>query len=408
MFCHRCENEWYRDEHGLTCPECHSDFTEIVEPQHDPRTESLHAEPSSPDTHSHSVEDPDEADIDNISWIPNTSSGHPNRSFGGGYYRDDQGHGNWQQDHQQSRHQQNTGGGLLGFIGSMLPGFLGQGQFESSQPPAPAASNVHDSADNRSGSQFDSNSEQEERGTRVRHFQGPGYNVTIATSSSGNLFPRNAHEPQPFQSQPDDIQNMMHQMLFNIGAHSGGGIRLGGSTVQGFRTTPHSVPFGHIFQMLGVPFGLGDAHGDAVFSQEALDRVITQLMEQHQSGNAPGPASSEAIAALPQRAISEKDFVDSNRAECSICMDAVDIGTMVTELPCHHWFHHDCIGAWLGEHDTCPHCRRGITPMDDPGTNRPRQPSQAPLHDAHAFGHGPVPGGFPSSAPQNHDTQWRE
>jgi E3 ubiquitin-protein ligase RNF115/126 len=30
MFCHECNDEWYRDEHGLTCPECGSDFTEIV------------------------------------------------------------------------------------------------------------------------------------------------------------------------------------------------------------------------------------------------------------------------------------------------------------------------------------------------------------------------------------------
>ena len=30
MFCHACGDEWYRDEHGLTCPECTSDFTEIV------------------------------------------------------------------------------------------------------------------------------------------------------------------------------------------------------------------------------------------------------------------------------------------------------------------------------------------------------------------------------------------
>jgi hypothetical protein len=30
VFCHECENEWFRDEGGLTCPDCHSDFTEIV------------------------------------------------------------------------------------------------------------------------------------------------------------------------------------------------------------------------------------------------------------------------------------------------------------------------------------------------------------------------------------------
>lgn len=32
MFCHECQDEWYRDMHGLTCPECGSDFTEIVSP----------------------------------------------------------------------------------------------------------------------------------------------------------------------------------------------------------------------------------------------------------------------------------------------------------------------------------------------------------------------------------------
>jgi len=30
VFCHQCENEWYRDEHGLECPDCHSDVVEIV------------------------------------------------------------------------------------------------------------------------------------------------------------------------------------------------------------------------------------------------------------------------------------------------------------------------------------------------------------------------------------------
>ena len=30
VFCHECENEWFRDEGGLTCPDCRSDFTEIV------------------------------------------------------------------------------------------------------------------------------------------------------------------------------------------------------------------------------------------------------------------------------------------------------------------------------------------------------------------------------------------
>lgn len=30
MFCHECHDEWYRDEKGIICPECDSEFTEIV------------------------------------------------------------------------------------------------------------------------------------------------------------------------------------------------------------------------------------------------------------------------------------------------------------------------------------------------------------------------------------------
>lgn len=31
MFCHQCASEWWRVEHGVTCPDCGSDFTEIVD-----------------------------------------------------------------------------------------------------------------------------------------------------------------------------------------------------------------------------------------------------------------------------------------------------------------------------------------------------------------------------------------
>jgi Zn finger protein HypA/HybF involved in hydrogenase expression len=30
VYCHACASEWYRDEDGLTCPECRGEITEIV------------------------------------------------------------------------------------------------------------------------------------------------------------------------------------------------------------------------------------------------------------------------------------------------------------------------------------------------------------------------------------------
>ena len=124
---------------------------------------------------------------------------------------------------------------------------------------------------------------------------------------------------------------------------------------------------------------LGGVSGDAVYSEEALDRIITQMMDQNHQGGAPGPASAAAIAALPRKPAHKTMMGSDGKAECSVCMDAVDVGDEVTVLPCNHWFHGDCVGAWLKEHDTCPHCRAGIMPKEG-APDVPRYPGQAPRH----------------------------
>jgi E3 ubiquitin-protein ligase RNF115/126 len=102
--------------------------------------------------------------------------------------------------------------------------------------------------------------------------------------------------------------------------------------------------------------------GDAVYSQEELDRVISQLIENNGStGTAAPPASENAIRSLPKKKVDKEMIGVEGNAECSICMDNVELGTEVTVLPCTHWFHYDCIEAWLKQHNTCPHCRRSIT-----------------------------------------------
>jgi E3 ubiquitin-protein ligase RNF115/126 len=30
VYCHQCSGEWYQDEHGLICPLCEGEITEIV------------------------------------------------------------------------------------------------------------------------------------------------------------------------------------------------------------------------------------------------------------------------------------------------------------------------------------------------------------------------------------------
>ena len=114
----------------------------------------------------------------------------------------------------------------------------------------------------------------------------------------------------------------------------------------------------HIFASFLNPHA---AHGDAVYTQEALDRIITNLMEANPQSNAPPPASEEAISGLPKKALDAEMLGPDLKGECTICMDDLGVGEEVSVLPCKHWFHDKCVASWLRQHNTCPICRTSIT-----------------------------------------------
>lgn len=144
---------------------------------------------------------------------------------------------------------------------------------------------------------------------------------------------------------------------------------------EGQREDGHGGPTGlqGLFASLFNPANA--RHGDAVYTQEALDQIISTLMEQHPTSNAPGPASADAIQALPKKKLDLELLGPEGKGECSVCMDDVHVGTEVVMLPCSHWFHETCASAWLSEHNTCPICRKGI---DEPPSNGSRRASRDP------------------------------
>lgn len=149
-------------------------------------------------------------------------------------------------------------------------------------------------------------------------------------------------------------------------------------------------PVNPMMQLLAQMFPMGNGQfGDAVYSQEALDRIISQLMEQNASSNAPGPATSSDIENLPRKPVTMEMLGSDGRADCSICMEEVVVGEEVAFLPCTHWFHHPCIAAWLGEHDTCPHCRKGISKKAGPeeGSSGGRGQGQQPESQSENHSH---------------------
>lgn len=105
--------------------------------------------------------------------------------------------------------------------------------------------------------------------------------------------------------------------------------------------------------------------GDAVYSQEALDRIMNQLMEANGQSNAAPPASEEALSKLLRKTVDEEFSGSESKSECSICIEEMKEGEQAIFLPCKHWFHEACALLWLKEHNTCPVCRASVEKKGD-------------------------------------------
>lgn len=151
--------------------------------------------------------------------------------------------------------------------------------------------------------------------------------------------------------------------------------------------------------------------GDAVYSQEALDQIITNLMEAHPQSNAAPPASTEALANLSRRPVDASMLDGDSKTECTICIDDMKVGDLAAFLPCKHWFHEACVVLWLKEHNTCPVCRASIEKSGDgnsginangsanapgPSGSGPSQPDDQSEIGLNRSGPLPIPGPRPS------------
>lgn len=125
----------------------------------------------------------------------------------------------------------------------------------------------------------------------------------------------------------------------------------------------------------------GGRFGDYVLNQQALDQIMTALME-NSNPHRPVPASEQVIDKLDHQVLEE----DSPLLEkdCAICKDQFSLQTedpdeqVVITLPCKHPFHSPCILPWLKENGTCPTCRHQLVPQPgstpNPNSNSGNEP----------------------------------
>jgi len=135
--------------------------------------------------------------------------------------------------------------------------------------------------------------------------------------------------------------------------------------------------------MLGAPLDArGGQFGDYALNNEALDAIITQLMEQS-NGDKPVPAPDDVIARLPRTKVAANSPLLSQ--DCAVCKDSFEVTQDTISLPCNHSFHDECILPWIKSSGTCPVCRFELVPQPKHNHGGPAGPSA---------GSGTGPGGW--------------
>ncbi|KAJ5125583.1 hypothetical protein N7476_010076 [Penicillium atrosanguineum] len=337
MFCHACGGVWSRADSGLTCPHCESDFTEIIEIPPDPDTPppELEPEPRTP---------PINPWADHRPWGSEETAGP--RPFD----LMDSGSPGY------SQHTYRSPDGRFTFSSTTIGGGYSSPQSTANAPPNPMLPMMFESLNTIFRGLSETYDPHNPHGSRS-----PGLDDPFMAHSSNwlnadsddpaepeGLYPRDADRAQPTAPPVGSLADLLQAFQTDYGAQRRQG-RHGARGVAG----PN--PLAMLSALLNM-----DRNGDAVYSQEELDRVISQLIDHNNAGTAPPPASESAIRSLPTKKVDQEMLGSDGKAECSICMDAVEVGTEVTVLPCTHWFHYSCIEAWLSQHNTCPHCRRSI------------------------------------------------
>ncbi|KAJ4300482.1 hypothetical protein N0V88_003157 [Collariella sp. IMI 366227] len=370
VFCHACDSEWYRDEHeSLDCPSCHSSFTEIIDSSNDPRApdiSSLSGRFSQPTRGDDS--DPDEGDIEeHLYGNPRLRPGEP------------------------ASPNPNDRDAVLRRFADMIMHDLGGLR---AADPTPGTSG-----------RFPPDDRTPPSGVRFQQFgfnAGPIGNGRGFAVSFGSGRPAPPEQPFNFGTYvvPGSAQTLSDGRLIRPialipvrGTDPGAPFRMfddlfgdpwRDSPTQRNRSPPGTTlpPFmGGLTDLLNSIYNPAAAvHGDAVFTQEAMDRIITQLMEQSPQTNAAPPASQSAIEKLEKKKVNDEMLGPEGKAECTICIDDLKKDEEVVVLPCKHWYHGECVVLWLKEHNTCPICRMPIESRNNqtPNTDNPTSPFTNP------------------------------
>nr|GEX88637.1 calmodulin-7-like isoform X2 [Tanacetum cinerariifolium] len=80
------------------------------------------------------------------------------------------------------------------------------------------------------------------------------------------------------------------------------------------------------------------------------------------------PSSKSSIDGIPTVKVSKKDI--RSDSHCAVCKEKLVLKSSAKKLPCKHLYHSDCIAPWLAQVNSCPVCRREVTPKGSGGSGK--------------------------------------
>nr|GMD84524.1 probable E3 ubiquitin-protein ligase RHC1A [Ipomoea batatas] len=115
---------------------------------------------------------------------------------------------------------------------------------------------------------------------------------------------------------------------------------------------------GGVLEFLNEALGFRREHGGDYFIGPGVEEFFDDIISTNRT--VPPPASRSSIESLPTVKISRKHV--RSDLHCPVCKEKYEMGTEVRKLPCKHLYHSDCIIPWLQQRNSCPVCRRELTP----------------------------------------------
>lgn len=97
-----------------------------------------------------------------------------------------------------------------------------------------------------------------------------------------------------------------------------------------------------------------------------IEGLVSCRVEEREEAETSGDGRNTVEVDVEEREAVERrrdggNTVEVDEAEmCSVCLVEMEVGSIVSRLPCTHEFHVNCVGEWFTRTRSCPMCRRGL------------------------------------------------